>query len=59
MYDAEGPKTGHVAALTADGARVWGSVHDAQQVQEMAALGIEGGVIGKPVTIASQVAALG
>ena len=59
MYDGEGPKTGHVAALTADGARVWGSVHDAQQVQEMAALGIEGAVIGKPVTIASQVAALG
>ena len=59
MYDGEGPKTGHVAALTADGARVWGSIHDEDQVKELEALGIEGGVIGRPVTIAKQVAALG
>jgi len=59
MYDGEGPKTGHIAGLTDGGQRVWGSVHDAQQVLEMEALGLEGDVIGRPVTIANQVAALG
>lgn len=59
MYDGEGPKTGHIAGLTADGARVWGSVHDEDQVKELEALGIEGGVIDRPVTIAKQVAAVG
>jgi len=59
MYDGQGPKTGHIAGLTADGARVWGSMHEPEQVQAMEALGLEGDIIGRPVTIANQVAVLG
>jgi acetyl-CoA C-acetyltransferase len=59
MYDGQGPKTGHIAALTDDGSRVWGSVYEADQVQSLERLGIDGDVIGKPVTIANQIAVLG
>ena len=59
MYDGDGPRTGHIAALTHGGERVWGSVHDKDQVGELAELGVNGDVIGRPVSIADHVAALG
>ena len=59
MYDGDGPRTGHIAALTHGGERVWGSVHDKDQVGELAELGVNGDVIGRPVSIADHVAELG
>jgi len=35
MYDAQGPSMGHVAALSADGKRVWGSVDDRENFKHL------------------------
>ncbi len=58
MYDGQGPRTGHVAALTADGKRVWGSIHDPDQVTELEQQGLEGKVIEREVQIDLQLAVL-
>ena len=35
MYDADGPRTGHAACLTADGTRTWANIEDADVVSAM------------------------
>ena len=57
MFDAEGPSMGHVAGLTADGQRVWGSVHDRDQVVEMHEKALADDLMEAPVRINQQVAA--
>ena len=59
MYGAQGPQSGHVAALTSDGSRVWGSVHDLDQVTAMEQKGLDGDIIGQRVQIAEHVAEFG
>lgn len=56
MYDADGPRTGHIAALTAEGKRVWASVHDLDAVAALEQRGVAGDVIGQDVQIVDRVA---
>lgn len=52
MYDGEGPASGHVAALTDDGKRVWASTADRDQAAAM----VGADLIDTPVRIADRVA---
>ena len=51
-YDGEGPASGHVAALTDDGKRVWGSVFDRDAATQMT----QHDYIDSPVRIADRTA---
>lgn len=55
MYDGDGPASGHIAALTDDGKRVWASVSDRDAAADM----VGADLIDSPVRIADRIARLG